>query len=90
MGKRMGGKRGAPFGNRNSVKHGRFTASALAARRRDRVRREEAMLIETLANALTRLVRAERAGVDIARFGFLLAEDPRGGTPPVCEVRIGG
>jgi len=77
MGKRTGGKRGAPFGNRNSVTHGGFTASAVAARRRYRVQREEAMLLETLANVLTRLARAERAGVDIARFGFLLADDPR-------------
>lgn len=81
MGRRTGRKRGAPFGNRNSVKHGRFTADALAARRRTQAQLQEAMLLDALAKSLRRLDMAQRAGVDIAQFGFLVEERPRGGPP---------
>ena len=88
MGKRTGGKRGAPFGNRNSVRHGRFTAARLAERRRLHAQLQEAMLSEAITKALMRLDRAQRAGVDIAQFGFVVEEGPRkegragGGVPP--------
>jgi hypothetical protein len=74
MGTRTGGKRGAPFGNRNSVKHGRYTAASRAARKRLSVQIQETMLLQSLTRTLLRLDQARRAGGDIAQFGFVLRE----------------
>lgn len=75
MSKPTGGKRGAPFGNRNSLKHGDYTAAKLAARRQARALLQETMLIDAWANAVDRLRKAKRAGVDIGKLGFSFAED---------------
>lgn len=58
MGKRTGGKRGAPFGNRNRLKHGRWS-KAFASRSR-----EIDALILAARNAIARanmVARARRA-----------------------------
>jgi hypothetical protein len=75
MSKPTGGKRGAPFGNKNRLKHGAYSAASMAARREARALLQETRLIAAWANAVDQLRKAKRAGIDLGKLGFSFAED---------------
>ena len=59
MGKRTGGKRGAPYGNRNRLVHGEYSAATLARNRLEAAARTEFRLVEDMTKLLWRLHRLE-------------------------------
>jgi hypothetical protein len=59
MGKRTGGKRGAPYGNTNRLVHGEYSAAALARNRAESAQRSEFRFMEDLTKILWRLHRLE-------------------------------
>ena len=63
MGKRTGGKTGAPFGNRNRLKHGRYSRAALAARKEAVARLRHAQLMLAWGELLARTEGSELAGI---------------------------
>jgi hypothetical protein len=59
MGKKTGGKRGAPYGNRNRLVHGEYSAAALARNRVEAASRTDFRLVEDMTKLLWRLDRLE-------------------------------
>jgi len=76
MTKRTGGKRGAPFGNRNRLKHGLYTRETLARDRKEAVERSHMRATGVLIGALLRVHNIE------------LAMRQRKSPPPCGEVEI--
>ena len=82
MGKRTGGKRGAPYGNRNAVKLGLTTAKELAWRKEWQVHIQFTLLMESLDRTFKRIEIARRAGVDVSPCLSLLKKRLARGPPP--------
>jgi len=59
MGKRTGGKKGAPFGNSNRLKHGRYSRAALAARKRAIAQLRHVQLMQAWGELLARTEGSE-------------------------------
>ena len=59
MGKRTGGKRGAPYGNTNRLVHGGYSAVALARNRLEAASRSDFRLMEDLTKMMWQLHRLE-------------------------------
>jgi hypothetical protein len=59
MGKKTGGKRGAPYGNRNRLVHGEYSAVALARNLVEAASRAYFRLVEDMTKLLWRLERLE-------------------------------
>jgi len=76
LGKRTGGKVGAPFGNRNRLLHGRYSCARMARRAKTRARlRETRNLIcrldlGTNARRALAMKKAANANSKIKRLGF--------------------
>ena len=63
MGKRTGGKKGAPFGNRNRLKHGRYSRAAQAARKEAIAQLRDVRLMQAWAMLLGRTEGSELARI---------------------------
>jgi len=63
MGKRTGGKRGAPFGNSNRLKHGRYSRAALAAHKTAMAQLRHVLLMEAWSKLLARTEGSELARI---------------------------
>ncbi len=61
MTKRTGGKRGAPFGNKNRLKHGLHTREAPARARNDAAERRHMRATSVLIDAMLRMQEIELA-----------------------------
>jgi hypothetical protein len=72
MGKRTGGKKGAPFGNKNRLTHGRYSRAGQAARRTATARLRHVQLMLAWAQLLER-----SQGSDLSRILGLPAPDAR-------------
>jgi len=59
MGKRTGGKRGAPYGNKNRLVHGRYSTLSLARNRIETAARSDLRLMADMTKLLWRLHRLE-------------------------------
>ena len=67
MTKRTGGKRGAPFGNKNRLKHGLYSREALARDRKQAAERCHLRATSVLIEALLRVHNIELAARQDAR-----------------------
>ena len=63
MGKRTGGKKGAPFGNSNRLKHGRYSRAALATRKQAIAQLRYVQLMQAWGNLLARTEGSELARI---------------------------
>ena len=63
MGKRTGGKKGAPYGNSNRLKHGRYSRTALAARKEAIAQLRHVQLMQAWGKLLARTEGSELARI---------------------------
>jgi hypothetical protein len=63
MGKRTGAKKGAPYGNKNRLKHGRYSRTAQAAHKEAMARLRHLQLMEAWSKLLVRTEGSELARI---------------------------